>query len=223
MYNGKISLTTPEGIRLLQTPAGPVPRAWAWLIDFLLFFVVMLLMWTQASGRTMKGLLLVATFVVYWGYPVLCEVYFNGRTVGKKIMGLQVVRADGLPVGWRESCLRNLLLVADFMPVFYTTGLVCMLFDPHFRRVGDLVAHTQVVYFETPAQPKNLQLKLAPHAPPFPLTPEQQRSLIDLLERADSIPPAQLLELASLAEPLTGKTDEASLQELRHIVAGIQQ
>jgi hypothetical protein len=118
--------------------------------------------------------------------------------------------------------LRNLLLVADFLPVMYATGLLFMLFDAHFRRVGDIVAGTQVVYHE-----KSLKRKastgVAPIALPYPLTPDQQRALTGLFEREKSLPFDRLCELGTIAEPLTGLTDEASLERLRGYAAGLTQ
>ncbi len=225
MHDGRFAIVTPEGVRLLLTPAGPAPRALAWLIDFLIYSVFLIILGIlngAFASRTMQGLSMVLMFLVYWGYPVIAEVYFGGRTWGKKALGLRVVRANGLPVGWRESALRNLLLVVDFMPVMYATGLFCMLMDTRFRRVGDIVANTQVIYDEV--KPKRSAISaVEPMAAPFPLSPEQQRSLLDLMEREKSIPHARMLELASLAEPLTGATDERSLARLRAIAAGLNQ
>ena len=248
MLDGRISLTTPEGVRLLLTPAGAPARAWAWLIDFAIWLVVVigcvLLFAGSKLGEAALSLLL---FLSYWAYPILCEVYFSGRTIGKNIVGLRVLRADGLPVGWRESSLRNLLLVADFLPAFYFTGLLCLFFDAHFRRLGDIVAGTQVVYFKKTKSPAKFSPSSAPSvtsAPPptqwstpltsssscatpialtFPLTPDQQRILSDLFEREKSLPAERLLELGDLAAPLTQCTGANSIQQLRGIVAGFSQ
>jgi uncharacterized RDD family membrane protein YckC len=224
LLDGRLSLTTPEGIRLQLTPAGPVPRAWAWLIDFSLWFAVAIALATQLLGSKLgNGIYGVVLFVTYWGYPIICEVYFGGRTLGKRALGIQVLRSDGLPVGWRESTLRNLMLVADFLPMMYLTGLLFMLFGRQFRRLGDIVAGTQVVYRDKPPQrtqgiaaPKMLPL-------PYPLMPDQQRALIDLFERESQLPAARLDELGTIAEPLTGLTERASLERLRGFAAGLTQ
>jgi hypothetical protein len=154
-------------------------------------------------------------------------VYWEGRTLGKRAAGIMVVRADGLPVGWRESCLRNLMLVADFLPFLYMTGLLCMLSDAQFRRLGDIVAGTQVVYRDV-AKTKQLLIddefgRIESQPLPFSLTPVQQRCLIDLVEREGALPPERVLELATIAQPLTGQTGEKSLRRLRAYVAGLIQ
>ncbi|MFZ6799681.1 RDD family protein [Undibacterium sp. Di24W] len=227
MLNGRLSLITPEGVRLLLTPAGPVPRAWAWAIDFFIYLVaISLLSILLSQFKLGTGMLLIGGFILYWGYAIICEVYWDGRTLGKRLFGLQVLRADGLPVGWRESVLRNLLLVGDFLPFFYLTGLLCMLFDTQFRRLGDMVAGTQVVYRAPTLLRPTLQMTGNDDKDmavlPYPLTPDQQRTLIEMFEREKSLPRARMLELASLAQALTGQTGEASLARLRAYVAGMR-
>lgn len=223
LLDGRLSLTTPEGVRLLLIPAGPFLRAAAWAIDILIFvaFFIALII-ALPKGRFGQGLMAILLFAFYWGYPVICEVYGGGRTLGKRATGLEVVRSDGLPVGWRESMLRNLLLVADFLPMMYFTGLLCMMCDSRFRRLGDIVAGTQVVYRES-IPLRHAPPPAPPLALPFPLTPDQQRTLADLFEREHALPPERMEELGTIAEPLTGRTGSASVERMRGFVAGFTQ
>ena len=221
MLDGRLSLTTPEGVRLLLTPAGPAIRAWAWTIDLFIWLgMVMVFSLLFGGSKLGRGIYAVALFISFWGYPIICEVYFGGRTLGKRAAGIEVLRADGLPVGWRESTLRNLMLTADFLPAMYVTGLLCMLCSVRFRRLGDIVAGTQVVYREKP-QPRGAGPDAEPVPLPYPLTPPQQRTLTDLFERESRLPPERLHELGTIAEPLTGLTGAASLERLRGFVAGL--
>lgn len=223
MLDGRLSLITPEGVRLLLTPAGPYLRALAWMLDFFIWSTAFsIITMFLPDGKLGRGLGMIVMFFTYWGYPIICEVYFGGRTMGKRALGLEVVRADGLPVGWRESTLRNLLLVADFLPMFYVSGLICMMLDVKFRRIGDIVAGTIVVHRE-PKPVRRPLLQAAPLAPPFPLNANQQRTLADLFERERNLPVERLMELGTLAEPLTGKTGAASVETMRGYVAGFTQ
>jgi uncharacterized RDD family membrane protein YckC len=225
LLDGRLSLITPEGVRLQLVPAGPVVRAYAWAIDFAAWglgasILISVLGAIIPSQKLFNGVTALLFFFAYWAYPVLCEVYAGGRTLGKQVLGLQVLRADGLPVRWRESVLRNLLMVADFLPLFYASGLLAMLCDRHFRRLGDIVAGTQVVYRDKP--PKRVDMANAAPLPlPFPLTPEQQRALADLFARESRLPHGRMLELADIAEALTGREGEASLERLRGMAAGL--
>jgi uncharacterized RDD family membrane protein YckC len=69
----------------------------------------------------------------------------DGQTVGKKLMKLRVVRADGSPAGMREVAVRTVLRVVDGAGA-YIVGLIVMLATGEKRqRVGDLAAGTIVV------------------------------------------------------------------------------
>jgi uncharacterized RDD family membrane protein YckC len=66
----------------------------------------------------------------------------EGQTVGKRLMKLRVVRADGRPAGMREVGVRTILRVVDN----YLVGMIVMLATGERRqRVGDLAAGTIVV------------------------------------------------------------------------------
>jgi uncharacterized RDD family membrane protein YckC len=66
----------------------------------------------------------------------------EGQTIGKRLMKLRVVRADGRPAGMREVGVRTILRVIDN----YLVGLIVMLATGERRqRIGDLAAGTIVV------------------------------------------------------------------------------
>jgi uncharacterized RDD family membrane protein YckC len=133
--------------------AGPGQRAVAWGIDalirmvLLLVFAVLLspiLLFRDVQGMGI-GALLVIVFLLEWGYGVAFETLLSGRTPGKLVLSLRVVREDGAPGRFPDFLLRNLLRVADYLPGLFAVGLGCMLLDRKLRRVGDLVAGTIVV------------------------------------------------------------------------------
>jgi uncharacterized RDD family membrane protein YckC len=69
----------------------------------------------------------------------------DGQTVGKKLMKLRVVLADGRPAGMREIAVRTVLRVVDGIGL-YIVGLIVMLVTGQRRqRLGDLAAGTIVV------------------------------------------------------------------------------
>lgn len=192
---------TPEGIALEMRLAGPLVRACAWAIDFAIRCALYLgLTLTLAFlGGLGLAVALIGFFLIEWFYPVLFEVH-SGMTPGKKAMGLWVIQDNGTPIDWSASLVRNLLRAADFLPLFYGFGLICMLINRDFKRLGDLAAGTLVVYRETQSQ--RLELPQAePLPPPRPLTLEEQQTLLAFAERSQRLSAERREELAGLLAP----------------------
>src|SRR5512145_3076647 len=141
-------VATPEGIELTLRLAGPVPRALAWSVDLLLRAAIVLVVWMTATyfGRAGMGLVLITSFFVEWLLPAWFEAAWNGQTPGKRALGIAVLNDDGTPVRWPAALTRNLLRAADFLPLLYGVGLIAMLLNRDFKRLGDLAAATVVVY-----------------------------------------------------------------------------
>jgi uncharacterized RDD family membrane protein YckC len=206
---------TPEGVALRLPAAGPVPRALAWLIDLGIRIGVLSVSSALLGvlGKAGIGMYLVLMFVMLWLYPVVFEAMFDGQTPGKRAMELRVVSADGAPVGWLASFIRNLLRTVDALPVGYGFGLVASLCDPYGRRIGDMVAGTLVVH-----APRERPRRHAPvegvHAPLQPLLPAEQMAVIAFAERAAALTPERQEELADIAEPATGARGAAGVARL---------
>jgi uncharacterized RDD family membrane protein YckC len=104
----------------------------------------------SALDGLLVALFLVAQFVVETGYFIFWEMVTNGRSPGKMIVGLRVVRRDGLPINLRSSVLRNVLRIVDMLPENYVVGLVSMLLSPSGERLGDHLAGTIVIRLDRP-------------------------------------------------------------------------
>lgn len=215
-------IETPEGVELSLQVAGPVPRALAWTIDFLLRLTVYLVL-LIALGRTGKlgiGVLALVTFIMEWWYPVLFETLYRGQTPGKRMMGLRVLHDNGTPVGVTASVVRNLLRAVDFLPLFYGLGLFAMFLDRDFRRLGDMAAGTIVVHTEDTQKSKVLSDAEA-ILPPALLNREERRALLDFAERVPQLSQARSAELADLLTPLTGVEGEPAVHVLQGYAAWI--
>jgi len=118
----------------------------------------------------------------------------EGQTVGKKLMKIRVVRADGRPAGMREVAVRTILRVVDN----YLVGLIVMLATGEKRqRIGDLAAGTIVVDASGPA--------LASPAPAAVAEPEEAEAVeADEADEADE--PEASAEPAIEDEPVATKT-----------------
>ena len=219
-------IETPEGIELALRVAGPVVRALAWAMDF----GIRILIYTVLSfflgdlGDLGIGILLIAIFLLEWFYPVLFEVYRQGATPGKRAMKIKVLHELGTPVDWSASMIRNLLRAVDFLPLLYGFGLISMLINKDFKRIGDLAAGTVVVYEEDSLSSKKKEIALpeeSPQAMPVILPLEQQQAIINFAERAQQLPLGRAAELANIVTPLTGETGEAAIKSLYQLANGL--
>jgi uncharacterized RDD family membrane protein YckC len=199
------SVETPEGIEISMTVTGPVARALAWFIDAVLrtvlYMIVGIIISILLPGHLTTGLYLVFLFLMEWFYYVFFDIYREGQSPGKSVMGLRVTRDDGTAVDWPSSMIRNLLRFADFLPFMYGFGLISMLSNPDFKRLGDLVAGTVVVYTETDQKPCVLT-KAVPLTPRYCLTLQEQQALVSFAERSSSLTVERNIELSRLTVPL---------------------
>lgn len=161
-FSRRISIETPEHVILRFELAGLGSRAAAAVFDYLFLSLVLfalliayllLVPWslTAVAGEgafawIAAGMLLLY-LVVTWGYFALFEAFAQGRTPGKRRVGIRVVMDTGHPVTFHAAMIRNLLrLVVDAQPgTSHLVGLLFAAFDPQHKRLGDVVAGTIVV------------------------------------------------------------------------------
>lgn len=165
--NDTVSISTPDHVTLEFELAGLGSRFLAHAVDailivllVILFWVVLLVaglfsigdldgVWQNGSAWTSSwafAILLFLIFLTVWGYYVFFECVMHGSTPGKHELGIRVIRVDGLPIGFREAAIRNLVRAADaFPPPSYLLGGIVLFLNPHGQRLGDMVAGTLVV------------------------------------------------------------------------------
>jgi len=110
---------------------------------------------SSALLTLLAGFLLLQ-FVIEWGYFLFFELAMGGRSLGKRALGLSVLRDGGRPLGLRGSMVRNALRVVDMLPANYLVGLVAMVVSPEGKRLGDIAAGTVVVRLDRVARPPEL-------------------------------------------------------------------
>ena len=92
---------------------------------------------------SLSGFPALVSFAVGFCYYWLLEAT-RGQTVGKMIVGLRVVRADGTPLSYGPAALRTVLRIVDGM-FFYLVAFIVVLSSQRGQRIGDMAAGTLVV------------------------------------------------------------------------------
>nr|WP_324258400.1 RDD family protein [Cellvibrio fontiphilus] len=216
------AIETPEGALLPLTPAGFMARSLAQIIDLLfrgtIIFVVFLIF--SIFGKMGSGIALILVFVLEWFYSVYFEVMRNGRTPGKKMLGIRVVNDDGTPITFGPSLLRNLLRVADFLPMFYLTGIIASLCNRQFKRLGDLAAGSMVIYDTPKKQPVDFDVR-GQRPVPTDFSTDEQRALLAFAERSQFLSAERQAELAALLAPVLGAKEPVThIKQIANTLVG---
>lgn len=172
------TVETPERVRFRYRLAGPGQRAAAYTVDLAIQAVILasagmvvaLVSVLPGIGDLGMGLMLLVVFLVQWLYGVAFETALDGRTPGKMVLELRVVRVDGAPARFPDFLLRNLVRAADFLPFAFGVGVVVMTFDSRLRRLGDWAGGTVVI-----AENKSAMLGGVRIVPP--VSDEERRSM----------------------------------------------
>ncbi|MGH7519512.1 MAG: RDD family protein, partial [Gemmatimonadales bacterium] len=213
-FRQHMEVETPEHVVLDLEIAGVGSRLLAAVIDTAILggltLVVILLLLVLAeiglipTGPWVGALMVGGVFLVWNGYYVFFEGLRQGRTPGKRRVGIRVVRDTGHPVTVADAVARNLLRLADFLPPPYLGGLLLMALHPLGKRLGDLAAGTVVVRDQpmdtAPPPSAGLAPAGAPVAAPV-LTEHEFALLAQFVARAAQLGPDVRDRLAaSLAE-----------------------
>jgi uncharacterized RDD family membrane protein YckC len=112
---------------------------------------------SEQLGALDRVLFLGLTFLYFWGTELT-----SAQTLGKRVLGLRVVAADGSPASGRAILVRNVVRLVDWLPLLYIVGAISVFATgPRRQRLGDLAAKTRVVANDaTPDEPP------APPPPP---------------------------------------------------------
>jgi uncharacterized RDD family membrane protein YckC len=146
-----IRICTPEGIVFPIFPAGPVARFLALAVDLACIWLATSIVTTVLGLASLISLdwamaaAMLGGAVISLGYPIFMEWRFRGKTLGKMLLGLQVMDVQGLRLQFSQVVIRNLLRMVDSLPLFYLVGAVAAIVSPKGQRLGDLAANTVVV------------------------------------------------------------------------------
>jgi uncharacterized RDD family membrane protein YckC len=141
------SQTQQEQIPATVRYAGVGVRFLALLIDVLIVDAVCGII-IGAAAITHSSLIIGIAVIICVIFALLYGIGMEatqGAALGKKALGLQVVKVDGSsPIGWSASVLRNLLRIVDGL-FGYLVGALIIWQSPLKQRLGDKVAHTTVI------------------------------------------------------------------------------
>ncbi|WP_238783350.1 RDD family protein [Streptomyces monomycini] len=180
-------LVTGEAVVLGLRPARLPSRALAVLVDLAVTWSayvlvsLLLLSATASMDEAARAAVSVALFVlVLVGVPIVVETLSRGRSLGKLVCGLRVVREDGGPVRFRHALVRGALGAVEIVLTMGVVACIASLVSARGRRLGDVFAGTVVVRERIPT-PRGM-----PVLPPPPPWLAAELGALDLSRVPDS-------------------------------------
>lgn len=225
VFEDRLTIDTPEGVPLELTLAGVGSRFASALLDYLIQAIIiaalaLVLIYGAGvhpgAGAVAQAIWALGYFVVFNGYDVGFEVLNSGRTPGKALNGLRVVRESGAPVTFATSAVRNVLRIVDILPGTYLVGTISILVTRRNQRIGDLAAGTLVVR-EARRLPPEVQISPSVQAPAWDtsaIDPQELDAVAAFLARRGDLAAGARIQIAAeLAGRLRSKVGGAVAAE----------
>ena len=214
LLDDALYVETPEGVQLAAVLADPLSRAQALLLDMLIIavslYVLAVLLSLLSAGLASQGIFTALAFVLVWGYFFLFEWLWRGVTPGKRALNLQVISADLMPLSAAQAAWRNVLRYLDWLPGFFGVGALALVLSPKNQRLGDWMAGTVVIFRRAPQMAVRPLQPGEVSPPPWRLSRQEQRVLMDFAAYADAHHEARLVELSA---PLAVKMPDCDARE----------
>lgn len=149
-------INTTQNVVIQYEVASAGERVLARLLDVVLFlgyfalamFIVSKIMSTMTwQKRDEVGpLLYILSLIPIFTYTLWCESFFSGKTFGKMILGLKVVKTDGTPAGVGDFAFRWITRILEGeLAIFTALALPVAIISNRGQRIGDMIAGTIVI------------------------------------------------------------------------------
>lgn len=145
----QFQIETAQNITINQRTAHLGERMLAYLIDsFIIGAYAILVIWMLVSMEI--------EFSDFWAvylllglpaflYYVLLETFMDGKTIGKSLMHIRVVKLDGSKPGFANYFIRWILRIVDVVLTSGGLAVLTILIRGNGQRIGDIAAGTTII------------------------------------------------------------------------------
>jgi uncharacterized RDD family membrane protein YckC len=150
-----VKITTSQNIDIDYEVAGISERVSARLIDYAIFYAIFMICIVIFAGVGVGGAKafdssgFLITLAVWLGfcvfYDLICELFFNGQSIGKRNIKIKVISLNGARPSTGQYLLRWAFRIIDFGITFGSGALLTVALSNNKQRVGDMVAGTTLV------------------------------------------------------------------------------
>jgi len=163
----QIAITTTQNVNINFNLASVGDRLLAYIVDFLIraayVFVVLYLLFgvfdleILFDNKDMWSIMAVFSLILlpYFLYNLVMETFFEGQTLGKKLLKIKAVKIDGYQAGFGDFLIRWLFSIVDFSII----GIIVISSSKKSQRLGDMAAGTAVISLKNDVTIKNTILE----------------------------------------------------------------
>lgn len=155
------SVITGEAVALELRAASTPSRMLSGAIDLAVYgglllaiFAVVSRLATNSANAQALMIAAIATSTVI--IPTAVETLARGRSLGRLVVGLRIVRDDGGPIRFRQAFVRAVIGVFELWLTLTAIALITSILNRRSKRIGDILAGTYSV------RERNTDLALAP-------------------------------------------------------------
>lgn len=170
----QFQIETAQNVAIAQNSSNLGERLLAYIIDSIvitiyIILVFLLLISLEVDFNDAWALYLVLTLPAFL-YYVLFETFTDGKTIGKGLMNLRVVKLDGSKPNFGNYFVRWILRIVDVSLTSGAAAVLTILIRGNGQRIGDVAAGTTVISERKRVSLKDTLLKELPtdYQPQFP-------------------------------------------------------
>lgn len=128
-------------------------RILAWIIDAALFSVLFALITffiiLPLEGNIVATAIIIFLVLLYFTYDLWMELFNQGQTLGKRAVGIRVIKLDRSRSDLQTFLIRSAFRMLDINLCGGSFAFLFIVSSPRRQRLGDLLAHTAVVKTES--------------------------------------------------------------------------
>jgi uncharacterized RDD family membrane protein YckC len=122
-----------------------VKAAYVIVVAYIFFYLLGISRLLDHTDMWSGAAIIILFFFPVMIYSVALESFFEGQTIGKKLIKIKVVKIDGYQASFGDYLIRWLFRIVENNMMGGIIGLIAMAMNSKTQRMGDMAAGTAVI------------------------------------------------------------------------------
>ncbi|MCY7409039.1 MAG: RDD family protein [Chitinophagales bacterium] len=145
-----IDINTTQNVTIQYALATVRDRMFAFMVDMILMFGVLailslLMAWLFSSSGFSVYIIPIVNILIFVFYSLTFEMLMNGQSVGKRLLGLKIVKITGKEPTGNDYVVRWAFRFIDIWCSLGSIAVMMISSTERSQRLGDLLANTAVI------------------------------------------------------------------------------